>query len=86
LQKKSVSVVEDLQLVEQSVELPGNLHVVALVPSHVPPQVEPMPAHDLPTPNGGPAGTVVQVPCTPGTLQAWQTPAHAASQQSVSTH
>jgi hypothetical protein len=65
--------------------LPGKAHVVALVPSHLPPQVVPVPAHDLPAPSGAPAGSVVQVPSDPGTLHDWQTPEQPELQQYPST-
>ena len=32
-----------------------------------------------------PSGTAEQTPTLPGTLQAWQTPVHAVSQQTLST-
>ena len=49
----------------------GKSHLVALVPSQVPPQSEPSLAQVGRRPCGSPAVKVVQVPAWPATSQAW---------------
>jgi hypothetical protein len=67
----------------QIVWFDGYAHALEAVPSHVPPQVDPAPAHGARLPWGGPI-TGEQVPraCV---SQAWHCPVHAESQQTPST-
>ena len=65
---------------------PGNVHALAVVPSHVGPQLVPAPApvHAPRVPWGMPS-TVTHVPSFPVTSHASHFPPHALSQQSPST-
>jgi hypothetical protein len=67
----------------QTVELPGNVHVVAFVPSHWPVQ-PPDPAHAVRGLTGLPV-MVVHVPTEPLAAHDWHCPVHAPSQQTPST-
>ncbi len=79
--------VPELQLaVAHVVPAPGKPHAVALVPSQVPPQVVPKPAHAARAPTGGPEVTVEQVPIDPGWEHASRCPSQLRSQQTPSTH
>jgi hypothetical protein len=63
---------------------PGKSHDVALVPSQVPPQSEPLPAQVGRRPCGSPEVSVVQLPTWPATSQAWHWPLQAVAQQTPS--
>ena len=67
----------------QTVELPGNVHAAAFVPSHWPAQ-PPVPPHAALEPTGFPV-TVVQVPEDPLVAHDWHCPPQALLQQTPST-
>jgi hypothetical protein len=62
----------------------GNVHALVSTPLHEPAH-GPLPAQEARLPTGGPV-TGLQVPSFVGRLHAWHWPAHATSQQTLSTH